>query len=89
MISPMKFIPYMVVFWLCSDDDDEKRIVYDDEAISQLLNRSKEAQEEKEIAMNDYFDSFKVASYTVKEGESDVRMIRLVFVITVGSLFSF
>ena len=85
----MKFIPYMVVFWLCSDDDDEKRIVYDDEAISQLLNRSKEAQEEKEIAMNDYFDSFKVASYTVKEGESDVRMIRLVFVITVGSLFSF
>ncbi|XP_052821460.1 chromodomain-helicase-DNA-binding protein Mi-2 homolog isoform X1 [Mya arenaria] len=53
------------------DDDEEKRIVYTDEAISQLLDRSKEAQEEKEIAMNDYFDSFKVAAYNVKEGESD------------------
>ncbi|XP_052227577.1 chromodomain-helicase-DNA-binding protein Mi-2 homolog isoform X2 [Dreissena polymorpha] len=53
------------------DGEEEKRIVYDDEAIAQLLDRSKEAQEEKEIAMNDYFDSFKVASYTVKEGESD------------------
>lgn len=64
------------------EDDEEKRIVYDDEAISQLLDRSKEAQEEKEMAMNEYFDSFKVASYTVKEGESDVSsytMILLVF----------
>ena len=55
-------------------DDEEKRIVYDDEAIAQLLDRSKEAQEEKELVMNDYFDSFKVASYTVKEGESDVSL---------------
>lgn len=46
--------------------------MYDDEAIAQLLDRSKEAQEEKEVAMNDYFSSFKVASYAVKEGESDV-----------------
>ena len=48
--------------------------MYDDEAIAQLLDRSKEAQEEKELVMNDYFDSFKVASYTVKEGESDVSL---------------
>ncbi|XP_060558085.1 chromodomain-helicase-DNA-binding protein 5-like [Ruditapes philippinarum] len=52
-------------------EGEEKRIVYDDEAIAQLLDRSKEAQEEKEVAMNDYFSSFKVASYAVKEGESD------------------
>ncbi|XP_053379869.1 chromodomain-helicase-DNA-binding protein Mi-2 homolog isoform X2 [Mercenaria mercenaria] len=52
-------------------EGEDKRIVYDDEAIAQLLDRSKEGQEEKEVAMNDYFSSFKVASYAVKEGESD------------------
>ena len=53
--------------------EDEARIVYDDKAIAQLLDRTKEGQEEKEIAMNDYFSSFKVASYSVKEGE-EVRI---------------
>ncbi|KAK3592589.1 hypothetical protein CHS0354_001757 [Potamilus streckersoni] len=51
--------------------DDENRIVYDDKAIGQLLDRTQEGQEEKEIAMNDYFSSFKVASYTIKEGDED------------------
>ena len=49
--------------------EDESRIVYDDKAIAQLLDRTKEGHEEKEVAMNDYFSSFKVANYTVKEGE--------------------
>lgn len=57
---------------ILGEEGDEGRIVYDDEAISQLLDRSKEGQEEKEVAMNEYFSSFKVASYAVKEGESDV-----------------
>ena len=34
--------------------EDEAGIVYDDKAIAQLLDRTKEGQEEKEIAMNDY-----------------------------------
>ena len=51
------------------DDSEENRIVYDDKAIEALLDRSQEAQEEKAEAMNDYLDSFKVATYTVKEGE--------------------
>ena len=43
--------------------------MYDDRAIDALLDRSQEAQEEKAIAMNDYLESFKVATYQVKEGE--------------------
>ena len=39
--------------------------MYDDKAISQLLDRTKEGQEEKEIAMNDYFSSFMVANYMI------------------------
>ena len=58
----IKCLPYL-------PGEDESRIVYDDKAIKQLLDRTKEGQEEKEIAMNDYFSSFKVANYTVKEGE--------------------
>jgi len=47
----------------------ENRIVYDDSAIEKLLDRSQEGQEEKEIAMNEYLSSFKVANYTVTEGD--------------------
>ena len=47
----------------------DDRIVYDDKAVAALLDRSQEAQEEKAIAMNDYLESFKVATYQVKEGE--------------------
>jgi len=47
----------------------ENRIVYDDAAIEKLLDRSQEGQEEKEIAMNEYLSSFKVANYTVAEGD--------------------
>jgi len=47
----------------------ENRIVYDDSSIEKLLDRSQEGQEEKEIAMNEYLSSFKVANYTVAEGD--------------------
>ena len=42
------------------EKDDENRIVYDDEAVAKLLDRTQEGQVEKEHAMNDYFKSFKV-----------------------------
>lgn len=51
------------------DEGSECRIVYDDQAIEKLLDRSQEGQEEKEIAMNEYLSSFKVATYTVTEGD--------------------
>ena len=40
--------------------DDEGRIVYDDKAISSLLDRSNEGIIEKESGMNEYLSSFKV-----------------------------
>ena len=50
------------------EKDDENRIVYDDDAVAKLLDRTQEGQVEKEHAMNDYFKSFKVWSldYTLK-----------------------
>ena len=42
------------------EKDDENRIVYDDDAVAKLLDRTQEGQVEKEHAMNDYFKSFKV-----------------------------
>ena len=53
------------------EDDSASRIVYDDEAISKLLDRSQEGQEEKEEAMNEYLSSFKVAKYAVKEMQEE------------------
>ncbi|XP_050414709.1 chromodomain-helicase-DNA-binding protein 4 isoform X3 [Patella vulgata] len=50
---------------------DENRIVYDASAVSKLLDRSQVGMEEREMAMNEYLSSFKVASYTVKEGEAE------------------
>lgn len=58
----------------------ESRIVYDDKAIEKLLDRSQEGQEEKEIAMNEYLSSFKVANYTVTEGD-EVRFCVWVYVV--------
>ena len=51
------------------EEGSENRIVYDEKAIEKLLDRTQEGQEEKEIAMNEYLSSFKVATYAVKEGE--------------------
>ena len=50
-------------------------MVYDDEAIQKLLDRSQEdvdPEKEKEFGMNEYLRSFKVASYQVKEGIDEV-----------------
>uniref|UniRef100_A0A1I8J0U6 DNA helicase n=1 Tax=Macrostomum lignano TaxID=282301 RepID=A0A1I8J0U6_9PLAT len=50
-----------------NEESDKDRIVYDDETIARLLDRSQEGMEEKELALNDYLTSFKVAKYSVKE----------------------
>ncbi|KAK6173350.1 hypothetical protein SNE40_016819 [Patella caerulea] len=55
------------------EEGDENRIVYDASAVSKLLDRSQVGMEEREMAMNEYLSSFKVASYTVKEGEAEVN----------------
>lgn len=44
-------------------NEDEHRIVYDDEAVAKLLDRTQQGQVEKEHAMNDYFKSFKVTQW--------------------------
>ncbi|XP_070207054.1 chromodomain-helicase-DNA-binding protein 4-like isoform X3 [Littorina saxatilis] len=49
----------------------EDRIVYDDKAVAQLLDRTQVGQEEKAMAMNEYLDSFKVATYQTKEGDEE------------------
>ena len=60
------------VFNKAAEKSGESRIVYDESAIEKLLDRSQEGQEEKEMAMNEYLSSFKVATYTVQEGEEEV-----------------
>lgn len=51
----------------------DEAIHYTDEAVKELLDRSKEGVEQKESWANDYLSSFKVASYATKEGD-DVRI---------------
>ena len=41
-------------------------IIYDDETVNALLNRSQEGIEEKESWANEYLSSFKVAQYQTK-----------------------
>lgn len=48
---------------------EDEAIHYDDKAIDELLDRSKEGIEQKENWANEYLSSFKVASYVTKEGE--------------------
>ena len=50
---------------------DETAIHYDDEAIKDLLDRTKEGIEQKEMWANEYLSSFKVASYVTKEVEEE------------------
>lgn len=55
-------------------------VVYSDEAVEKLLDRSQEGEiekeKEKEFGMNEYLRSFKVASYQVKEGVDAVNITR-------------
>merc|ERR1719445_2244881 len=49
------------------DGESPNDIVYSDDAVSALLDRSKEGIEEKESWANEYLSSFKVAQYQTKE----------------------
>lgn len=50
----------------------EESIHYNDKAVFELLDRSKEGIEQKENWSNEYLSSFKVASYVTKEEDEDV-----------------
>lgn len=50
---------------------EDSTIHYDDKAIDDLLDRSKEGIEQKELWANEYLSSFKVASYVTKDVEED------------------
>ena len=55
-------------------------IVYDDNAVNALLDRTQGGIEEKESWANEYLSSFKVATYQTKEGgegeEEDVEVLK-------------
>lgn len=53
------------------EDGEDNAIHYDDKAIVQLLDRTKEGIEEKEMAANEYLDSFKVAAYVKKDATEE------------------
>ncbi|KAI5711284.1 hypothetical protein M8J75_015718 [Diaphorina citri] len=50
---------------------EDEAIHYDDKAVFELLDRSKEGIEQKENWSNEYLSSFKVASYVTKEEDED------------------
>ena len=51
-------------------------IVYGDEEVEALLNRSQEGIEEKESWANEYLSSFKVAQYQTKDQEEEVEVLK-------------
>ncbi|XP_045783781.1 chromodomain-helicase-DNA-binding protein Mi-2 homolog isoform X2 [Maniola jurtina] len=53
------------------EEGKEEAIHYDDKAVGDLLDRSKEGIEQKESWANEYLSSFKVANYSTKEGETE------------------
>ncbi|XP_049867284.1 chromodomain-helicase-DNA-binding protein Mi-2 homolog isoform X1 [Pectinophora gossypiella] len=53
------------------EEGKEEAIHYDDKAVGELLDRSKEGIEQKESWANEYLSSFKVASYSTKEGDGE------------------
>ncbi|XP_075745511.1 chromodomain-helicase-DNA-binding protein Mi-2 homolog isoform X3 [Rhipicephalus microplus] len=58
---------------LFKDDEGkaEDTIHYDDKAVAELLDRTKEGIEQKELWANEYLGSFKVAAYVTKEAEQE------------------
>merc|ERR1719464_2145295 len=61
------------------DGESPNDIVYSDDAVFALLDRSKEGIEEKESWANEYLSSFKVAQYQTKEGgepEEDIEILK-------------
>ena len=53
------------------DGKEDAAIHYDDNAIEDLLDRTKEGIEQKEMLANEYLSSFKVAAYVTKETEEE------------------
>lgn len=53
---------------------EDEAIHYDDKAVGELLDRSKEGIEQKENWANEYLSSFKVASYVTKEGDNEEEL---------------
>lgn len=53
------------------EEGKEEAIHYDDKAVDELLDRSKQGIEAKESWANEYLSSFKVASYSTKEGDNE------------------
>merc|ERR1712227_805336 len=61
------------------DGESANDIVYNDEAVAALLDRTQEGIEEKESWANEYLSSFKVATYQTKEGgeaEEEVEILK-------------
>merc|ERR1712227_794045 len=61
------------------DGESANDIVYNDEAVAALLDRTQEGIEEKESWANEYLSSFKVAQYQTKEGgeaEEEVEILK-------------
>lgn len=50
---------------------EDEAIHYDERAVEELLDRTKEGIEQKENWANEYLSSFKVASYVTKEGDNE------------------
>merc|ERR1711892_246308 len=64
---------------LNEDGESPNDIVYDDNAVASLLDRSQAGVEEKENWANEYLSSFKVATYATKEGgeaEEEVEILK-------------
>ena len=47
------------------------KIVYDDEEVDRLLDRSQEGVGETKVGANDYLSSFKLATFVVRDEEQD------------------
>lgn len=69
--KPLKVSEEAEALFAKNEKSQEARILWDEDAIGKLLDRSQEGQEEKEMALNEYLSSFKVATYTVQEGEEE------------------
>ncbi|XP_022256025.1 chromodomain-helicase-DNA-binding protein Mi-2 homolog isoform X1 [Limulus polyphemus] len=53
------------------EEGKEDEIHYDDKTIEELLDRTKEGIEQKELWSNEYLGSFKVAAYVTKEADEE------------------
>jgi len=64
-----------------NEEGDSNDIVYDEQTVNALLDRTQEGIEEKESWANEYLSSFKVATYQTKEGgdgqeEEEVEVLK-------------